>query len=467
MLPNSVSFSYLDLIAIFGENNCNLNTPQIDNCGVCIDTRIIKSNDIFVALVGENQDAHNRINEAYEKGAAVCIINKSWYDSHLSEIEGKPFIIVNDTLEALGKLANFHRRKYDIPVIAIGGANGKTTTKEITAHLLEQRFKILKTHENFNNQLGVPLMLFQLDEQIQVAILEIGTNEPGEIYKLTNILEPTIGLITNIGKEHLEKLIDLDGVEQEEAFLFGYLAKNDALCLINEDDSRLKRYKAVVPKYINFGQSENASFRAEIYLSDELNPVITFKTETGAKKAYLKTNGFTTALNAIAAASVAYAMEMSIDEIIAGLESFENKLGHQYGRMLLEKVGKIRIINDCYNANPESMRAGINTLNNIKSDGKRIAVIADMRELGLATESEHIELLKYAIDNSDLVFTYGTEFEKAARKIDIIDKLYSFSEQDKLTATLKKFVSAGDTILVKGSRSMKMENIVEFLKKEI
>jgi UDP-N-acetylmuramoyl-tripeptide--D-alanyl-D-alanine ligase len=469
MLTNRVSFSYFELFRIFGQDNCQNISASNLKFGICIDTRILKVEDMFIALLGENQDAHNRIDEAFSKGASLCVVNRSWYNENKEKYKDASLIIVEDTLEAFGKLANYYRNKFDIPVIAIGGANGKTTTKEITAHLLSQKFKVLKTFENFNNQLGVPLMLFQLDEQIEVAILEIGTNEPGEIYKLSNIIEPTMGLITNIGKEHLEKLIDIDGVEQEETHLFGYLAKNDALCLINEDDERLKKYKVVTPKYLNFGTSKNASFRVEFELSDELNPIVIFKGENGDKKAYMKTNGFTTALNAIAASSIAYAMNLTIDEIIAGLESFENQLGHQYARMLLEKVNGIKIFNDCYNANPESMKAALNTLSMIKCESKRIAVIADMRELGEATETEHITLLKYALENSDLVITYGEEFLKAGNNIEIKseNKLFQFLEQVPLTEKLKDLLLLGDTVLVKGSRSMKMENIVEFIKRNI
>ncbi len=469
MLPNRVSCSYFELLAIFGESNCRNISTNIDSCGICIDTRIIKDGDMFIALVGENQDAHSRIDEAFSKGAAICLVNKSWYDNNLDIISNRAFIVVDDTLSALGRLANYHRRKFDIPVIAIGGANGKTTTKEITSHLLSRKFKVLKTFENFNNQLGVPLMLFQLDEQIEVAVLEIGTNEPGEIYKLSNIIEPTIGLITNIGKEHLEKLIDLDGVEQEETYLFGYLAKNDSLCLINEDDSRLKRYKAVTPKYLSFGTAETANFRVHIDLSEELNPIIVFKTDEGDKTAFMSTNGYTTALNAIAAASVAYAVGMNVDEIIAGLESFENQIGHQYARMLFEKAGGVNIINDCYNANPESMDAGLNTLSMIKSEAKKIAIIADMKELGDSTEPEHIDILYSALEKADIVLTYGIEFIKAGNAIKdkSNNKLFQFEEQDKLTEKLQNLLDVGVTVLVKGSRSMKMENIVEFIKRSI
>ena len=469
MLPNPVNFSSDELLAIFGENNC-LNFPEyFENCAVCIDTRIQKKGDMFFALVGENQDAHCRIEEAFQKGAVLCVVNKSWFENNSDKYSNNCFVIVDNSLEALGKLANYHRRKFEFPIIAIAGANGKTTTKEMTSHLLSQKYKVLKTFENFNNQLGVPLMLFQINEHYDVAVLEIGTNEPGEIYKLTNIVEPTMGLITNIGKEHLEKLIDIDGVEMEETHLFGYLAKNDYLCFINEDDERLRKYKAVIPKYTNYGTDKNAKFSVEIALSDELNPILTFKTETANKKAFMKTIGYTSALNAIAASAIASEMDLSIDDIISGLESFENKIGHQYARMLLEKVNSVKIINDCYNANPESMKAGLNTLAKIKSDGKRISVLADMKELGQASETEHIEILNYAIEHSDLILTYGNEFANAIELLNqkFDNKLFHYSNQELLCDKLSQILHKGDTILVKGSRSMKMENIVEYIKRNI
>ena len=219
MLPNKANFNRSELLSIFSDSNC-INFHNFNHCsGISIDTRDIAIDNIFIALIGENQDGHKRVAEAFEKGASACVVNRDWYEANAELLTDKTIIIVPDTLHALAKFGNFHRNRFSIPIVAIGGANGKTTTKEITAHILSQKFNILKTHENFNNQLGAPMMLLQLTEEHQAAVFEIGTSEPGEIFLLANLVEPNLGLITNIGKEHLEKELIANAQVTRQAML--------------------------------------------------------------------------------------------------------------------------------------------------------------------------------------------------------------------------------------------------------
>jgi UDP-N-acetylmuramyl pentapeptide synthase len=209
---NTAPFSRANLRELFGEQTNTVLPRDFRALGVSTDTRTLQAGNIFVALVGERFDGHSLISEAVQKGASLVVVNENTTVSLASV--GAPCLRVENTLHALGELAHFHRSRFEIPVVAVAGAAGKTTTKEMITCVLGQEYTVLKTEGNFNNQIGVPLTLLRLEESHTVAVIEIGTNEPGEIEILSNIVAPTHGIITNIGKEHLEKLIDLDGVER-------------------------------------------------------------------------------------------------------------------------------------------------------------------------------------------------------------------------------------------------------------
>ena len=245
MIENLAEFSAFELAVIFDERN--LINFDLNNSykGISIDTRKISENNIFVALKGEKLDSHDKIKEAFDKGAGACIVEKDWYNLNNNEFENYSFIVTKDNVEALGKLANFHRNRFDYPIVAVAGSNGKTTTKEMIAHVLSTKFNVLKTHENFNNLLGVPLMLLTMNENFNIAVLELGTNQPGEIFTLSKMVQPSHVIITNIGKEHLEFLIDLDGVELEETSIFADI-RNDGFAFINHDDERLSKYSQII-----------------------------------------------------------------------------------------------------------------------------------------------------------------------------------------------------------------------------
>ncbi|MDD3124496.1 MAG: UDP-N-acetylmuramoyl-tripeptide--D-alanyl-D-alanine ligase [Candidatus Kapabacteria bacterium] len=466
MLPNNATFDTTDLMTIFSPEKCR-NFGNFSACtGISIDTRDIANSNIFIALKGEKQDGHSRIAEAFERGAAACVVSDVWYRDNSTYYPDKSFITVDDTLKALGDIANFHRERFNIPIVAIGGANGKTTTKEITSHILAKKYNLLKTFENFNNRLGVPLMLLQLTNEHEVAVLEMGTSEPGEVQILAQMIEPTIGLITNIGEEHLENLIDLDGVEIEETALYGYLIKSGGLALINADDERLYRYCKVIEHGFLYGNVESQNnLQAATELDSTLTPTISMKYDGKETQITLKTRGYTTALNATAAAAVALNLGFTLDEVKSALESFENNgsFNHSYGRMAVDTFGKAILINDCYNANPNSMTAALEVLNYLATDGRKHIILGDMLELGDATEEAHRRILELACSKGDKVFLYGKYFAKAAAELGN-SKATAFDSHEDLCRALTEISPANsDVFLVKGSRSMKMENIVNHI----
>jgi UDP-N-acetylmuramoyl-tripeptide--D-alanyl-D-alanine ligase len=462
MIENYAECNVFALAVIFGEKNLINIDYNSTFKGISIDTRKIAANNIFIALKGEKLNGHDKINEAFDKGASVCIIEKEWYDLNKNDLENFRLIISNDNVEALGKLANFHRQRFDYPIVAVAGSNGKTTTKEMIAHVLSVKFNVLKTHENFNNLLGVPLMLLTMNDTFNLAVLELGTNQPGEIFSLTKMVQPTHVIITNIGKEHLEFLIDLDGVELEETSIFTDI-RNDGFVFINYDDDRLKKYTKIIENYMTYGIGEGVALKADISLDESLKPIIQFKYEERSFGVQMNTAGYTSALNAIAATAIGFHFGLNDEEITLALESFQPLLFHGYGRMAIENIRNFTLINDCYNANPSSMCAALENLSNAKTQGKKIAVLGDMRELGDSAPTEHIEMLKQASVVSDFVYITGNEFYKAFCSLNSFENILFFDSKTELADKLKNMIKANDIILVKGSRGMKMEEVIEKL----
>ncbi|MCX7735652.1 MAG: UDP-N-acetylmuramoyl-tripeptide--D-alanyl-D-alanine ligase [Candidatus Kapabacteria bacterium] len=463
MLINLAEFNTYELSVLFGEQNLHNFTENTFCKGVSTDTRTLVEGNCFIALKGDNTDGHARIKEAFEKGASFVISEKEWFSENKNEFSTKPIITVNNTLKALGQLGNYHRNRFNCQIIAVGGSNGKTTTKDIIAYVLSGKFNILKTAENYNNQIGVPLTLLQLNENIDIAVIEIGTNEPGEISILSSIVQPTHGLITNIGREHLEKLIDLDGVELEETFLFGHLKKHNGFAFVNFDDQRLKKYSNFLDKRVTYGTDSNADINAEIQLDSMLHPIINFKYNSKSIEIKLKTIGYGTAYSAIAAFAVANHFELSEEMIKQQLESFYHTTEHIYGRMLLEKITDFTLINDCYNANPDSMALSLKVLESYKNTGKKYAILGDMLELGVSSKDEHIQVLKTASEVADLVLAYGSEMLSAKNELEL-KNIQHFEEKNELFDFLLNLISTDDVLLVKGSRGMKMEEIIKKLK---
>ncbi|MBS1538248.1 MAG: UDP-N-acetylmuramoyl-tripeptide--D-alanyl-D-alanine ligase [Bacteroidetes bacterium] len=457
MLFNSTEFSRSELTEIFGEHTVFF-LPEF-TIGVSTDTRTLERGNIFIALKGEQFDGHSSLNSACEKGASVLIIEDGYKSKLSTEISSYPHIVVESTITALGQLGKHHRNRFRIPIVAIAGAAGKTSTKELTAHLLSQRFSTLKTQANFNNQIGVPLTLLQLTSEHTAAVIEIGTNEPGEIEILSDICSPTHGLITNIGKEHLEKLIDLDGVEREETALFRALARTNGQILINMDDERLSNYSVSYPHALSYGIEHPAALHATVEFNSHLQPILIF---SGNKlRVQMQTIGLAAAYNAIAAAAVGFSFGMTSDEIRVGLEQFSVPEAHGYGRMNVESFSGYTLINDCYNANPESMIIALKTLQLYPTNGKRIALLGDMRELGASAAEEHHAIIEQAVSAADRVIVIGEEMSSAAMRFPMVRIAHSKKECAEM---LLAEISEGDVLLVKGSRGMRLEEVIAELK---
>lgn len=464
MINNKAKFSRHILSELFGNDNIiNIEDDYLNN-SVVIDSRIIQKGDLFVPLLGANIDGHTKILEAFDNGASASLINKSYYIDNKDALEGKALIITDDTFSALALLASEHRRNFNIPIVAIAGSNGKTTTKEMLAQILSKKFNVLKTFANYNNQLGVPLMMLALDEDHDMAVFEIATNEPGEISTLCKILNPNYGVVTNIGKEHLEKLLDLDGVEMEETFLFGHLRRQNGLAFINMFDDRLIKYASILEKKVLYGPQEGIMVQAEIIQGDKgIDNIINMRFKDDTKlKINLKSGGKPNALNAITAMTIAKEFDINNDSIKEAIEGFKDEIGESYGRMKYESIKGLNIINDTYNANPSSVMVALQVLASTSSDNK-IAVLGDMLELGDTAKKEHKAIIEKAKLKANKIFLYGQNFQSLKDEY-TDDNSISFSmDKNEIANALKEYQSA--TILLKGSRGMKMEDVIEELKK--
>lgn len=457
MLPSCAEFSASELRLLFGEGV----GQSVGNCtGVSTDSRTIHSGELFIALSGEIFDGHKFVQRAFERGAAAAIVERARYSEFLTD-SPLPLICVDDTLTALGELARFHRLRFTIPVVAIAGAAGKTSTKDLVAHILARKFSVLKTEKNYNNRIGVPLTLLQLGAHHTAAVIEIGTNEPGEIATLSRILSPTHGLITNIGKEHLEKLLDLDGVEREECALFEFLRTTGGTAIVNLNDARLAKFTTELPDVLSFGLSTPAGFCAESEFDEMLHPTITLHVNDESAVATMQTFGQTALFNAVAAAAAAYSLGMNLNDIAAGLETFTPPVANGYGRMIVEQRQNYTLINDCYNANPESVLSALKTLQKFNATGRKIAALGDMRELGDSSAAEHDEILHQASASADIVIAIGEEMSASAGRISVRNIIVT--PKDKAAIRIREYLEAGSILLVKGSRGIAMETIIKEL----
>jgi UDP-N-acetylmuramoyl-tripeptide--D-alanyl-D-alanine ligase len=463
MIENTASFTTTELRAILDKSEFhNLNESKLFT-GVSIDTRTVKQGNAFVAMKGEKIDSHTLIDRAFEAGAEVCFVERNSMSEIQIEIGNRPIIVSDDNIEVLGELASFHRMKFNIPIVAITGSNGKTTTKEMIADVLATKYNVLRTYENFNNLLGVPLMLLSMNNSYDLAVLELGTNQSGEIYRLGEIVRPTHALITNIGREHLEFLLDLDGVELEETYIFAHV-RSEGFAFVNYDDTRLKLYGHVLQKFMTFGTHENAELRASIILDNDMKPILDFDHDDKKFSVNMQTIGLGSAYNAIGATAVGIHFGVETELVKSALEKFTAPLYHGYGRMAIETHSDIKIINDCYNANPESMIIALSTLSKFPGEGKKVAVLGDMRELGEWSEQEHKDILKLASESADLVYLTGDEFAKAYSEHSQMYPNVQHSSKSEIAQKLKDTLKSGDIVLVKASRGVTLETVISDLK---
>lgn len=428
---------------LFGDENTAVTS-------IVTDSRQVKQGTLFSAIKGERVDGHKFVAQCIENGA-VCAL-----------VEEKPkvdcnYILVESTLVALKKIAEYYRSLFKIPFIGITGSVGKTSTKEMISSVLAQKFSVHKTQGNFNNELGVPLTIFGLEEEHEIAVIEMGISGFSEMTRLATIVKPNISVITNIGYCHLENLKDLDGVLKAKTEMLDFLNPQGKMFFCGDDEKlyTIKEHNGIKTTF--YGFDNRNEYKAEIIATDITNGI--------SCKLYLKNGVVETTVpsieshmvsNALCAAAIGEHLGMTLDEIKLGVESYKT-IG---SRSNVIRKNDITIIDDCYNANPTSVRASVNSL--AKFVGRKVAVIGDMKELGINENELHFDTGKYIIDKGiDEVVAVGELskhlFEGAQ------EKGYYFETLEECCDNICNIVKKGDTVLVKASHSMHFENIVEKL----
>ncbi|MFA4842638.1 MAG: UDP-N-acetylmuramoyl-tripeptide--D-alanyl-D-alanine ligase [Candidatus Omnitrophota bacterium] len=427
--------------------------------GISLDSRTIRPGQAFLAIKGDNFDGHDFIKQVITKGAKCIILAAGSRQQAAGNI---PLIEVKDTTKALADIARHHRSKFDIPVIAVTGSNGKTTTKEMIAWVLAKRFKVLKNEGTKNNHIGLPQTLLNLDSTYGVGVVELGTNHFGEIENLTRIANPNIGIITNIGASHLEFLRDSHGVFREKYSLIENLA-NPRLAILNADDGFLRKEvlnKKKSPLILGFGIKTQADFRA-VFLRRRLNKIEFYL--GGRYKFCLNTVGFFNIYNALACIAVARVLGMSYTQIGCTLGNFQ----FPQGRLKIYTFNSAIFIDDTYNSNPLSLSVALDTLQTLKAKGRRVMVMGDMKELGRDEEEFHLEAGKRIARACDTFIAVGRlsglALEAAAKNGLARDSLYRCRNAAQARDILFKRISPGknDVVLIKGSRAMKMEEVLK------
>jgi len=436
--------------------------------GISIDSRKISTDDLFVAIKGDVHDGHSFVGDVIKSGIQGVVVHRNKVDFFpQAELEGKSIVCVavDDTTRALGDLAAFNRKRSSVSIVAITGSNGKTTTRAMTEAVVARRFRTLATVGNLNNEIGLPLTLLTLDNTHEKAVLELGMNRPGEIERLAEICAPEIGVITNIGPAHLEGTGSIEGVMHAKGELLERI-KPGGTAVLNIDDPRVQHLSDKTSRdVLAYGVSENAKIRA-VKIREE-GPGISFELILPPERIAvgLRTFGTFMVANALAAAGVGYLMGLSAEEIKSGLESFEPVRG----RLNIFKTGNgIHIIDDTYNANPGSMGAAISTLTSLKGGKRGILVAGDMLELGSHSERLHRNIGSLAassgIERLYVTGEFASSVTEGARDEDMDPQKIFVGTKKEILADLTACARPGDWILIKGSRGMAMESVVEGLK---
>jgi len=431
--------------------------------GVSTDSRSIRPGELFFALKGEKFDGHAFISEVVRRNGKGIVV-----DRHVHGLEDTtvPVILVGDTLQALGDLATFWRKEHPIPLAAIVGSNGKTTTKEMLATILAECYTVLKNPGNFNNLIGLPLSLLELNSRHQVAVLEMGMNRRGEIRRLTQIADPNLAVLTNINQVHLEGLGSLKGVMEAKGELLEIMNEQARLIFNADDPNVITMSKQFGGKRTSFGVMTSADWTATV-IRNEKDRGISFQLRGphGTIPVFLKVIGDYQLYNALAASAAAYHLNVQPDAIKRGLEAFRPLSM----RMELLTVGNnITIINDTYNANPQSMRLALTTLKNI-AKGRQIAVLGDMAELGNYAPQAHTDVGRSVRETGVAILYVLGDFASYVVQGAIDAGMNPratvvANNHDDLSHDLAKSLKKGDWVLVKGSRATKMETIIDTLR---
>ncbi len=421
---------------------------------ITTDSRAVEKGGLFAAICGQNHDGHDYVNACFAKGALCCLTERE-----IPNAAG-PYIVVRDTQIALGELAAFYRAQLELPVLGVTGSVGKTTAKEMVAAVLSQRFCTLKTEKNFNNDLGVPLTLFRLREEHEIAVVEMGISHFGEMRNLSRIVRPDMALITVIGHAHLEFLQDRAGVLRAKSEILDGMDENGVV-FVNGDDDLLRSMDCRGRKKVMFGTTPDCAVYAEQFAAGETGSRCVICGGDRRIEAEIPAFGAHMIYAALAAAAIGIHMGLTDEEIAAGIRAYE-PVGF---RSRVERSRTLTVINDCYNANPDSCSMAIHSLAEMDCPGRRVCILGDMLELGENGPALHRELGVYAAGQGmDLVLCCGSLSRQTHAGAAEGTNSRWYVEKSALMADLAAQIRPGDTVLVKASRGMHFEEIVEKLK---
>lgn len=421
------------------------------NCqGVTTDSRNCPQGSLFVALKGESFNGNTFASKALEQGCSYVIIDE---ESYFIEND-KRYILVENSLKTLQELAHFHRKKLQTPIIGITGTNGKTTTKELIATVLSQKYNILYTQGNLNNHIGVPMTLLRLTKEHEVAVIEMGANHPKEIEFLTNIVEPDYGIITNVGKAHLEGFGSFEGVIKTKGELYDYLRQkaNSTVFIHNDNPYLLEIAKGL--NLIHYGTTDSLYINGKVTGN---SPYLSFEWKAGieGEKHSVETQliGEYNFPNALAAITIGHFLGVSSDKIDKALTEYTP----QNNRSQLKKTGDNTLIIDAYNANPTSMMAALTNFHNMEMKNK-IVILGDMKELGEDSHLEHQKIVDYIMQcHFENVILVGKEFRSCSHPYTTYPSVKELIDQ------LPSYHFQGATILIKGSNGIKLNTVVDYL----
>ncbi len=430
---------------------------------ICTDSRDVPSGSLFVPIIGERSDAHAYIPQAFDSGAAAALTGE--HEEPDASYADRAWIRVDDTKAALQAIGGYARDRLSIPLIGVTGSVGKTTTREMIAAALSVRYRTFETKGNHNSQTGVPVTLTEITPDDEIAVIEMGISIPGEMHRIAAIARVDSAVVTNISSVHIEQMGSRENILSEKLQIQEGFHPGSVL-FVNGDDELLKDVKAVNgARTVTFGTGDNCAYKAEdISLSQGGSE---FTADCDGKKIRVKLNvaGMHNITNAMAALSVADVYGVPVGDAAAGLSSFHGFKNRQRTR----EYRGITVIDDTYNASPESMTAALSVLCYRQDPGRRIAVLADMKELGEESSRYHAEIGEWLCDHPiDILFTLGDMalyIEKAARKGKGASEFYHYSEDERgaMTQKLLEILKPGDCVLLKGSNSMRLEEVAEQL----
>ncbi len=437
-------------------------SPTSEFNRVCTDSRQARAGDLFVALKGQQHDGHDYLAQVAKSGVAAVLVERGRVPNRLP---GCAVIAVGNPRQALGRLAAAYRRDFALPVVAVGGSNGKTTTKELVASVLRQKLPVLWSEASFNNDIGVPLTVLRLENAHQAAVLEVGTNHPDELAPLVKLAQPKFGVVTNLAREHLEFFGDMNGVVEEEGWLAELLPAGGKLFLNGDSqwaEAVARRTRATV---VRAGLAEANDWRARSLRPDTKGVAFRVDAPRAEFSGDYRVNllGRHQVVNALFAVMVGVELGLGRPEIRDGLA----QCPALNMRMQLWQFNGVRVLDDAYNANADSMRAALQTLHDFQCRGRRVAGLGDMAELGAHSEAAHAEVGQCAAESGvGQLFTVGrmaAVIAQAARDAGL-NRVIEFSDAESAAAAVRSFVKEGDVILLKASRATHLERVAEFLR---